>query len=54
MPVKNHKQTTTKGFYQFGKSGHKYYYKNLKEKSKAKSKALKQAIAIFASGWREK
>jgi hypothetical protein len=54
MPI--HRGSDSKGsFYQWGNSGKKYYYKSGNKKSReiAKSKAKKQAIAIYASGWKE-
>lgn len=54
MPIKNIKIGAYSGWYQFGNSGKRYYYKNIKEKEKAHKKAIKQAIAIFASGWKGK
>lgn len=42
-----------KGFYQWGKSGKKYFYTISDKKSReaAYKKALKQARAIYASGY---
>ena len=44
-----------KNYYQYGKSGKKYYYvaNNTKSKLNAKKKAYKQERAIHASGYRE-
>jgi len=55
MPT--HRGVDSKGsYYQWGNSGKKYYYISGNERSRniAKNKAKKQAIAIYASGWREK
>jgi hypothetical protein len=55
MPV--HYGKDSKGpYYQWGNTGKKYYYtvNNKISREKAKAKATKQAIAIYASGWRDK
>jgi len=54
MPIKQQITSSTTGYYQFGTHGKKYYYKTLKGKEQAKKKAIKQAIAIYASGYIEK
>ena len=54
MPI--HRGTDSKGpYYQWG-TRKKYYYKSGNQKSReiAKKKAHAQAVAIYASGWREK
>lgn len=54
MPI--HRGRNSKGpFYQWGDQK-KYYYKSGDEKSRkeAKKKAHKQAVAIYASGWKGK
>jgi len=42
-------------FYQWGTRGKNYYYisGNKKSRDLAKLKSRKQAIAIYASGWKE-
>lgn len=53
MPI--HRGKDSKGpYYQWG-SQKKYYYKsgNKKSREAAYQKAHKQAIAIYASGWKE-
>ena len=41
-------------YYRWGSSGKKYYYipNDKKSREKAKEKANKQGIAIYASGWK--
>jgi len=54
MPI--HQGRDTNGsYFQWGEHGKKYYFDPNDQKSKqdAKQKAVKQAIAIYASGWRE-
>lgn len=43
-------------YYRWGDSGKKYYYKSgdVKSREKARGKAVKQAQAIYASGYRKK
>jgi len=43
-------------YYQYGNRGKKYYYNsnNSNEEEEAYQKAVRQAIAIHASGYREK
>lgn len=51
MPV--HKGEDEKGtFYQWGKSGKKYYYTDELSEKEAIEKANKQARAIYASGYK--
>lgn len=55
MPI--HRKTDSKGpYYQWGNSGKKYYYKSGSKRSRetAIDKAKKQAVAIYASGWKGK
>ena len=55
MPV--HRGKDSKGpYYQWGKSGKKYYYKsgNSTSRERALRKANTQARAIYSSGWRGK
>jgi hypothetical protein len=56
MPI--HRGSDSKGcFYQWGYStGKKYYYTagNARSRELAKKKAIKQGIAIYASGWRDR
>lgn len=54
MPI-HRGQNSHGSFYQWGKSGKKYYYKSGDKKSREKAKELahKQAIAIYATGWKE-
>lgn len=55
MPI--HREIDSKGpYYQWGNSGKKYYYTsgNKKSRERAKNKAKKQAVAIYASGWKGK
>jgi len=54
MPI--HRGKDSKGpFYQWG-TQKKYYYKagNVKSRKLAYEKAKKQAVAIYASGWKGK
>lgn len=39
-------------FYQWGKTGKKYYFSNEETKKIAKRKAEKQQTAIYSSGWK--
>lgn len=39
-------------FYQWGKTGKKYYFSNEQTKKAAKRKAEKQQTAIYSSGWK--
>ena len=43
-------------YYQYGNHGKRYYYKsnNQEARKNAKQKAIRQAIAIYSSGYREK
>lgn len=53
MPI--HRGTDSKGpFYRWGETGKKYYYISGSKRSRdlAYKKAHKQAVAIYASGWR--
>ena len=55
MPI--HSGKDSKGpYYQWGHSGKKYYYisGNKRSREAAKAKSQKQAVAIYASGWRGK
>lgn len=55
MPV--HRGIDSKGvYYQWGKSGKKYYYTagDAKSRERAKKRAHEQARAIYASGYRGK
>lgn len=54
MPVREYKTGQTTGYFKWGDSGKRYYYKTLKGKTLAHLKSVKQAIAIHASGWRGK
>lgn len=54
MPVREYKTGQTTGYFKWGDSGKRYYYKTLKGRLNAKAKAIKQAIAIHASRWRGK
>jgi len=54
MPI--HRNRDVNGpYYQWGSSGKKYYYTpgDSVSRRKAYEKARRQAIAIYASGWRE-
>jgi hypothetical protein len=54
MPIQ--RRIDSKGpYYQWGNSGKKYYYTlgDSVSRRKAYEKARRQAIAIYASGWRE-
>lgn len=54
MPI--HRESDSKGsYYQWGNHGKKYYYVSGNERSRkiAYSKAVKQARAIYSTGWRE-
>jgi hypothetical protein len=55
MPVHRGKDSNG-SYYQWGKSGKKYYYTSGNKKSRdvAKNKAKKQAVAIYASGYKDK
>lgn len=55
MPIE--RKTDTKGsYYQWGSRGKKYYYKpgSGMSRNRAYNNALKQAIAAYANGFREK
>lgn len=54
MPIRHIKTGPTSGYFIYGNSGKRYYYKTLKGKTLAHLKSVKQAIAIHASGWRGK
>ncbi len=51
MPLMNFIDNDGSTFYQFGKSGHRYYYNPNSQRSEliARNKALKQGRAIKAS-----
>lgn len=51
MPIHERKDKSGK-YYQWGERGKKYYFKKEGGKGKAYDKALKQAKAIYASGYR--
>lgn len=54
MPVKR-KTDSIGSYYQWGNHGKKYRYipNNKKSREIAKKKAIKQGIAVHASGWHE-
>jgi hypothetical protein len=54
MPIREIKTSPTTGYFIYGVSGKRYYYKNLKGRMNAKAKSIKQMIAIHLTGWREK
>lgn len=55
MPI-NRKKDTKGYYYQWGNHGKKYYYtaNNPRSRDMAKSKAVKQAQAVYSSGYKEK
>lgn len=55
MPIHSEKDEDGKSYYQWGNHGKRYYYnpKNKKSKNDAYEKAVKQAQAAYAHGWRE-
>lgn len=55
MPIHRGRTKDGKGYYQYGKSGKKYYYKSGSaiSRNRAKQKAVNQMIAIHSSGFWE-
>jgi len=55
MPIMYGKDSKGKCWVRWGHKGKKYYYResSLQSKAAAEEKAHKQAVAIYASGWRE-
>jgi hypothetical protein len=54
MPIREISTGPNSGYFIYGTKGKRYYYKTLKGRMNAKAKSIKQAIAIHASGYREK
>jgi hypothetical protein len=52
MPIHSGKDAKGK-YWKWGHHGKKYYYHSKSGSVRAKSKAQKQAVAIYSTGWRD-